>query len=72
MVAAVNCDFLDGVQVLLDAGVSIDYISARGTTLYAAVKSHNEEIAKLLLESGADPNTEGWQTRELLRVIRDG
>jgi ankyrin repeat protein len=65
---AASIGFLDGVQLLLDAGASINYTGQFGTALRAAVSGQNEDVVKLLLQSGADPNIESLLTKELLRI----
>lgn len=42
-------------QKLLDAGVSVNGVSSKGTPLYHAVSHHNIELALFLLANGADP-----------------
>ena len=47
------------VQLLIEKGANIEYDSASyGTPLMHAVITNQEAIVRLLLESGADPNTE--------------
>jgi ankyrin repeat protein len=65
LTVAAYTGFLDGVQVLLDAGASINYAGPFGTALQLAAYHQNEDIVKLLLQFGANPNAEGWPTKKL-------
>jgi hypothetical protein len=67
LMIAATIGFLDGVQVLLDAGASINCTTCFGTALQAAVRNQNEDVVKLLLQYGADPNIESLPTKELIR-----
>jgi ankyrin repeat protein len=67
LMTAATIGFLDGVQVLLDAGASINCTTCFGAALQAAVRNQNEDVVKLLLQSGADPNIESLPTKELIR-----
>jgi hypothetical protein len=70
LILAATIGFLDGVQVLLDAGASINYTSQFETPLRAALINQNDDIVKLLLQSGADPNIDRLPLlRDILRDL---
>ncbi len=57
LVAAVREGRHDHIQSLLDAGVSVDDVDARGeTALMAAVSQLDLKMARLLIKAGADVN----------------
>jgi hypothetical protein len=68
LVAAASNRFLDGAQVLLDAGASINRAGDLGAALRVAVGMGDEDMMKLLLQSGADPNIESLPARELFGI----
>src|SRR6266540_1982963 len=48
------------VRLLLGLGADVDAVSAEGNTpLVYAASRYNYDMAKLLLEAGADPNLKG-------------
>jgi ankyrin repeat protein len=46
----------EGIQLLVDAGVNMDYTPLRWAILYAGAKSEAPEIMAMLIEAGADVN----------------
>lgn len=53
---AAESGVIDVITLLLDAGANINSVSDRGTALRLAIGQHHEEITRLLLSKGADPN----------------
>jgi ankyrin repeat protein len=72
LVAVAYNGFLDGIQVLLDAGASFNSAGPFGTALQVAVGYINEDIVRLLLQSRADPNAEVWPTKLFGDIWEDG
>jgi ankyrin repeat protein len=48
---------IDGVRALVEAGANLDLADPQGTTpLMSAIVNRHNDVAELILESGADPN----------------
>lgn len=64
----IACDetFIEVVRMLLDRGAMIDAyrtdVCKQPTCLFAAIKQENEELVRLLLEHGANPNQSHYKT----------
>jgi len=63
------------LRALLDKGVAVDATNAAGTTessaLVEAVRLHQYDAAKFLLEHGADPNHRAIIEKPLISAVRD-
>ena len=58
------------IQELVDLGAALDPINAAGVTpLYLAITEGNVESCKVLLASGADPNSKNAKGQTALQVI---
>ncbi len=55
---AVKADDLQGIQALISSGANVNELDGFGTPLHMAVARGSVEIAKLLIEAGADVEAE--------------
>ncbi|KAL3260786.1 hypothetical protein ABHI18_004275 [Aspergillus niger] len=68
LAAAIASERLSIVQLVLDAGASIELRGVYGFPLRAAVIINNFEVTKYLLERGADPNAEDYELGDALQA----